>query len=105
MVRLVLVLDNECDPLQLRQEALAGARPLLKLVARVADGRVVDLVSLYRVQTDFFAIEVVLVLDHALGDEEVESLKQHGQRPVEAVFVRGHEELELGRPVTRQGDL
>ena len=32
MLRLVLILDDERDPLQLGQEALAGPRPLLQAI-------------------------------------------------------------------------
>ena len=45
MLRLVLILDNESDPLQLGQKALAGPRPLLQAIGRVLDARVVDFVA------------------------------------------------------------
>ena len=69
VLSLVLVFDDESDPLKLGEEAFASAGPLLEAVARVANRRVVDLVAIYHVQLHFFVIQVPLVLDYVVADE------------------------------------
>ena len=105
MLSLVLVLDNQRDPLQLHEEALAGAGPLFKAVARVLDARIIDLVALDCAQLNFFAIDILTELAHVLCDEEVHSLEQHGQGLVVALFRAGKVQLELGVSVRLERDL
>ena len=71
----IFILDDQSDPLQLRQQALTGACPLLQSVTRVPNWRIIDFVTFYVVELHFFAIEVFFVLDHVLGDEKIDSLQ------------------------------
>ena len=95
MLCLVLVLYNQCDPLQLRQQAFAGSCPLLETISAVLDARVVNLVTFNGAQLDFFSINVLFVLDHMLRDEQVYSIEKHRQCPIIALFRRRQVQLKL----------
>ena len=69
MFRLILILDNESDPLELGQEALASPGPLLETITRVLDRRVVNFVAIDGTKLDLLPIKVLFVFDDVLSDE------------------------------------
>ena len=81
------MLNDECDPLQLRKQAFARACPLLKPIARVANRRVADLVALDGVKGHLFSVQVSLELADVLADEQVDRLEEHCERTVVPVLA------------------
>ena len=89
---IVFQLDYIGDPLELGQQALAGACPLLEVVTRELDRRFVDLVLLDREELHLLLVlEQLSVQHHVVLDEPLYSEEQHLQGFVEAFLARGQE--------------